>query len=84
MRLFAALPCLALLATLAACSGDAPASNELQLENDGGGKFSGKAGPEWTGAELKREAATSVCGGAEPATFKLTSKKDVWSFKGKC
>ena len=68
------LPCLALTATLAAC-GTAPALNELHLENDGGGRFSGKAGPEWTGTELKQEVATAICGGTDPARFRLKTPR---------
>lgn len=84
MRALSVLPCLALALSLAACGGDAPASNELQLETGSGGKFNGSAGPEWAGAELKREMATSVCGGTEPRDFRLRKRKDVWTFKGKC
>lgn len=77
------LPCLVLIATLAACS-TAPDLNELHLKNDGGGRFSGKAGPDWTGTELKQEVATAIYGGTAPARFRLKTRKEVWASNGKC
>ena len=52
-----------LVATLAlsACGG-APASNELQIDNDGYGRFSGSAGSAWTADEIRRHAQNSICG----------------------
>jgi hypothetical protein len=71
------------LGFLAACGGPIP-DNALSIDNDGDGKFSGYAGPDWTVDEIRREVATGVCGGKEPAAFlpRLLDGKHL--FSGSC
>ncbi len=58
-------------ALLAACDG-APASNELQLDNDGNGRFSGSAGADWSAQEIRTYASNQICGKAPVAEFRIS------------
>jgi len=74
------LACLAIL-TLAACGG-APASNELRLDNDGNGRFSGNAGFGWTASEIQAHVQ-GQCGG--PVTgFSVRTLEGGQVFSGQC
>lgn len=72
------------LATLVAGCGGAPSSNELRLDNDGNGFFSGTAGSAWTPAEIIIQA----CGPNQAATEFRTVASDAGSgafaFDGRC
>ncbi|CUI02134.1 hypothetical protein [Leisingera aquaemixtae] len=57
-------------ALLAACGG-APASNEMQFDNDGNGRFSGSAGADWTAQEIRTHASGAVCGNGPVAEFNV-------------
>ncbi|OBY27027.1 hypothetical protein [Leisingera sp. JC1] len=76
---------LACCALLAACGG-APASNELQFDKDGNGRFSGSAGSGWTAQDINNYAAGQICGG--PVTgFSvrvLPTAPDYKIFSGAC
>jgi hypothetical protein len=78
-----AAACLALILTTSACVAG-PASNELNIDNDGGGRFSGHAGPDWTEAELRQMVGAQVCGGASPRQFNLRVLSGNWLFSGTC
>lgn len=68
---------------LAGCGG-APAANEVRVDNDGGGKFSGSAGMQWTEQELRAEVGDQVCGGTAPREFSLRALDVAWIFSGTC
>lgn len=71
------------LVLLAACGG-LPADNELRVDNDGNGRFSGTAGAGWTAEEIRR----SVCApGQLPVEFNvyvLPSEPTIPIFNGRC
>lgn len=75
--------CLSLALVASACVAG-PASNELNIDNDGGGRFSGHAGPDWTEAELRQMVGAQVCGGAAPRQFTLRVLSGNWLFSGTC
>ena len=68
---------------LGACVGG-PALNEINIDNDGGGSFSGNAGMDWTQEELQRMVGVQVCGGATPRRFDLRVLSGNWLFSGNC
>ncbi|MES2436233.1 MAG: hypothetical protein V4586_20655 [Pseudomonadota bacterium] len=68
---------------LAGCV-SSPAGNKLSIDNDGGGKFSGHAGMDWTQDELKKMVGTQVCGGSVPRNFDLKVMSGFWLFHGTC
>ncbi|MEX0301929.1 MAG: hypothetical protein AB3N24_05850 [Leisingera sp.] len=73
-------------ALLAACGG-APASNELQFDNDGNGRFSGSAGAGWTAQEIRTYAADQICGKGPVTEFSvrvLPTAPDYKIFSGAC
>lgn len=75
--------CLAFAAALSACGG-APASNELQFDNDGNGRFSGSAGLDWTAEEI-RQQAQGLCGQGQTVTgFSVQSLSGGRVFSGQC
>lgn len=74
---------LALILALAGCV-SGPASNELNIDNDGNGRFSGHAGPDWSEAELRQMVGAQVCGGALPRDFNLQVLSGNWLFSGTC
>ena len=80
MRLTSIALVLSLLAT-AACG---LAQDELQIDNDGGGKFSGLAGPVWKAEDLPQQVGNVVCGGAVPTVFDLRILDGFWLFSGNC
>ncbi len=71
------------LLSLVACNG-APAGNELNIDNDGGGRFSGHAGMDWTSDELRAQIGGQVCGGTPPRQFDLRVLSGSWLFNGSC
>lgn len=80
---FSAIACCALLA---ACGG-VPASNQLQFDNDGNGRFSGSAGADWTAQEINTFAAEQICGNGPVGDFSirvLPSAPDYKIFSGTC
>ena len=72
----------ATLSLLAACGG--LASNTLEIDNDGGGRFSGHAGPDWTDEEIVRQVGVTVCGGAAPNPFGYRLLDGFRIFNGTC
>lgn len=71
---------------LAAC-GEVPASNQLQFDNDGNGRFSGSAGSDWTSQEVETQLSGLVCGNGSIADFNvsvLPSAPDYKVFSGRC
>lgn len=77
---------LAQSALLAACGG-VPASNEMQLDIDGGGRFSGSAGGDWTVVEIRTHTVRQVCGHGpveEFNTYVLPSAPEYTIFSGSC
>lgn len=75
MSAFAKPACLAACLALAACTGGI-APDAIEIDNDGGGRFSGFAGPEWTQAEVARMVGGTVCGGPPPRQFNTPSFLD--------
>lgn len=73
-------------ALLVACGG-VPASNELQFDNDGNGRFSGSAGAGWTPEEIRTQMSGVMCGNGPVADFHvsvLPSAPDYTIFSGRC
>lgn len=68
---------------LAGCGG-APAANEVRVDNDGGGKFSGSAGMEWSQEEISKNVGDMICGGATPKDILFRTLSDAWIFSGTC
>jgi hypothetical protein len=58
--------------------------NAVSIDNDGGGKFSGYAGPDWSEPELRRLVGGQDCGGASPSTFSLRILDGNSVFSGIC
>lgn len=83
MKHFRSLASLALMVVLSGCVSGV-ASNELSIDNDGGGKFSGYAGPDWSEAELRQMVGAQVCGGVPPQQFILQVLSGNWLFSGTC
>jgi hypothetical protein len=71
------------LTALVACSGPIT-PNQLQIDNDGGGRFSGLAGEDWTAEELRDQVATAVCGGVAPRDFRPAILDGKWLIRGNC
>ena len=67
--------------SLAACG---MPQNALQVDNDGGGKFSGHAGPKWKAEELPPMVGAVVCGGEVPSVFEPRLLNGGWIFSGNC
>lgn len=67
------------LASLAAAN-----SNKLDIDNDGGGRFSGHAGANWTEDHLRQQVGAQVCGGTLPRHFDLRILNGYWLFSGTC
>ncbi|MDC0656926.1 hypothetical protein N6L27_02825 [Leisingera sp. SS27] len=77
---------LACCALFAACGG-VPASNELQFDNDGNGRFSGSAGSGWTVQDINTYAVNQICGGGPVSGFSvrvLPTAPDYKIFSGAC
>ncbi|UWQ80729.1 hypothetical protein K3725_06950 [Leisingera sp. S132] len=77
---------LACCALFAACGG-VPASNELQFDNDGNGRFSGSAGSGWTVQDINTYAAGQICGGGPVTGFNvrvLPNAPEYKIFSGAC
>jgi len=71
---------------LAACGG-VPASNQLQFDSDGTGRFSGSAGSDWTPQEIETEISDLECGDGAILDFevrRLPSSPDYMIFSGRC
>ena len=71
------------ISVLASCGGPI-APNEIQIDNDGGGRFSGHAGEGWTAEELRDQVAGVVCGGAAPRDFRPAILDGKWLIRGSC
>lgn len=81
----------ALIAALAAttslvlgCTSADMASNSLDLDNDGNGRFSGDAGMDFTEAQLRGIVGQQICGGPPPREFVLQVLSNRWLFSGTC
>ncbi|MGD9919207.1 MAG: hypothetical protein AB7U46_14415 [Paenirhodobacter sp.] len=59
-------------------------SKKISIDNDGGGRFSGHAGSDWTPDDLKRMVAQQICGGPLPRRFDLRTMSGFWLFSGSC
>ncbi|MDE4174041.1 hypothetical protein PXK01_07740 [Phaeobacter sp. PT47_59] len=73
-------------ALLAACGGT-PASNEMRLDSDGNGRFSGTAGAGWTPEEIRTQVSAQICGNAPVAEFRVTvlaTAPDYTIISGRC
>lgn len=57
---------------------------KLDIDNDGGGKFSGHAGAAWTENQLRQQVGAQVCGGTLPRQFDLRILRGYWLFSGTC
>ena len=76
----ASLACaLTLIATVAAAT-----PTKLDIDNDGGGRFSGHAGSAWTEDQLRQQVGAQICGGALPRQFDLRILSGYWLFSGTC
>ena len=71
------------MSVLVACGGPI-ASNELQIDNDGSGRFSGHAGEDWTPEELRDQVAGVVCNGVTPRVFNPSILDGKNLFSGSC
>jgi hypothetical protein len=58
--------------------------NKLDIDNDGGGRFSGHAGADWTEEQLRQQVGAKICGGALPRQFVLQILSGYWLFSGTC
>ena len=67
------------LGTLAAAN-----PNKLDIDSDGGGRFSGHAGANWTEDQLRAQIGAQICGGALPRQFDLRILSGYWLFSGIC
>lgn len=73
-------------AMLSACAG-VPASNELRIDNDGNGRFSGVAGSAFSDQEIMEQVERQVCANSTIQTFRpsiLASAPEVTLFSGTC
>ena len=74
-----------LACALAFIAGVASANpNKLDIDNDGGGRFSGHAGANWTEDQLRQQIGAQICGGALPRQFDLRILSGYWLFSGTC
>ena len=74
-----------LACALALIAGAAYANpNKLDIDNDGGGRFSGHAGANWTEDQLRQQIGAQICGGALPRQFDLRILSGYWLFSGTC
>lgn len=71
------------LVFIAACV-PSPSGNEMNIDNDGGGRFSGHAGMEWSAEEIPKIVGGQVCGGTPPRKFDLRVLSGSWLFSGTC
>jgi hypothetical protein len=58
--------------------------NKLDIDNDGGGRFSGHAGSAWTEDQLPQQVGAQICDGALPRQFDLRILSGYWLFSGSC
>jgi hypothetical protein len=72
------------LATLVAGCGGAPSSNELRLDNDGNGFFSGTAGNAWTPAEIILQACGPNQAASDFRTVASDAGSGAFAFGGRC
>jgi hypothetical protein len=72
------------LATLVAGCGGAPSSNELRLDNDGNGLFSGTAGNAWTPAEIILQACGPNQAASDFRTVASDAGSGAFAFGGRC
>ena len=73
-------------AVLSACAG-VPASNELRIDTNGDGRFSGVAGSAFSDQEIMEQAARQACGNRPIETFRpsiLATAPEVTLFSGTC
>jgi hypothetical protein len=79
-------PCVLLAAALSLVALPAMAlrPDVINIDDDGGGKFSGHAGSAWTAEELPKMVGGIVCGGVPPKVFNLRILDGAWLFSGQC
>ena len=79
------LPAAGLAIALALIAGAAAANpHKLDIDNDGGGRFSGHAGANWTEDQLRQQIGAQICGGTPPRQFDLRILSGYWLFSGIC
>ena len=66
------------------CTSGGMASNSVDLDNDGNGRFSGHAGMDYTEAQLRTIMGQQICGGPPPRAFTLQVLSNHWLFSGTC
>ena len=79
MRVLALCLCLVALSAQGALAGP-----RLDIDNDGGGRFSGHASQDFTPDQLRAQVAARICGGAAPRQFDLRVMSGFWLFSGQC
>lgn len=73
-------------AVLSACGG-LPANNEMQLDKEANGRFSGIAGSDFTPQQIKMHVEIDACPGGTMVDFSvrvLPSEPDYKIFSGRC
>lgn len=83
MSILKTIPPVLVVGFLAACVSE-PAGNQINIDNDGGGKFSGHAGMEWSEEEISKMIGGQVCGGPAPKNFNIRVLSGSWLFSGSC
>lgn len=57
--------------TLLAACGDLPTSNQISFDDDGGGRFSGIAGSDYTPQKIYTQVSGHACGNGPIADFRV-------------
>lgn len=83
MRATSLLVAVSIGSLLAGCVAG-PAGSGFQVDDDGGGAFSGHAGMDWTEEQLRTMVGGQVCGGVAPRNFNLRILSGSWLFSGTC
>lgn len=84
MTLFRTSALIAATSLVLGCTSADMASNALDLDNDGNGRFSGHAGMDFTEAQLRGIVGQQICGGSPPRDFVLQVLSNRWLFSGTC
>lgn len=85
--IFKPLAAISVCAIVAACGGGVPASNQMNINSDGDGRFSGIAGLEFTEQEIRNNASAMICGDGPIVEFRtsvLPSGPGHLTFSGRC
>ena len=80
---FALISSTSLILALASCGG-VPSGNELRLDDDENGFFSGTAGRDWTPAEIIAQACGANQAGAEFRVITSDTSSGAFAFGGRC